>query len=92
MFSPVIILFEIPDRIHIEDDNRQIVLLAKRSRREIHYFQSPVIYFVIRDFIELRRGRVFLGIGRVDAVDPCTFKHNIGPDLDSPQGRKRYRL
>ena len=77
--------------IHIEDIDRQAILLAHRGSGEVHHLESSAVNLVIGDVVKLAGAGVLLRIGGVDAVDACTLKHHVGLDLDAAQGRTGVR-
>ena len=38
-------------------------------------------------FIVLDSGRIFLWVSGIDSIDTCSFQHDIGLDLKSPESR-----
>lgn len=80
-------LLEVADDVHVEDVDGEVVLLAHRRGGEVHDFQSAGVDLVVGDVGELRGGRIFLGVGGVDAVDAGAFEHDVGFNLDAAQRR-----
>ena len=77
--------------IHVKDIDRHLVLLAHYGSGLVHHFQSAADHFVVSNSIELRGGRIFLGVSGVDTVHARTFEHNICFDLQRTQRRARIR-
>ena len=80
-------LLEVADDVHVEDVDGEVVLLAHRCGGEVHDFQSAGVDLVVGDVGELCGGRIFLGVGGVDAVDAGAFEHDVGLNLDAAQRR-----
>jgi len=65
---------QISHGVHIEYYNRQIVFFAHARGCEVHYFQAALQHFIIGDVIEFCSSRVFLRIGRINAIHPCAYQ------------------
>src|SRR6266481_4485532 len=77
--------FDVAGYVEIEDHNGQIVFLAERDGRGIHYAQAALQHVEIGDgFDHGSRGHEF-GIGIVDAVDLGGFHNDVGLDLHGAQ-------
>ena len=81
-------LAQIARSIHIEDHDRQIVLLTHREGGQIHHLQFAIVHLVEGDLAKLGGSGIFFGIGRVDTIYPCPLQQHFCFDLYAAQ---RYR-
>ena len=77
--------------VHIEYDDREVVLFTHRGSGQVHYLQAPGIDLIIRNIGELGSRKIFLRISGVNTVHTGTFQHDIRLDLDASQGRSGIR-
>ena len=59
--------------IHIEYDDREVVLFTHRGSGQVHYLQAPGIDLIIRNIGELGSRRIFLRISGVNTVTRVPF-------------------
>ena len=79
-------LDEVAWSIHVEDDDRQVVLTAHRGGRQVHDLEPSIIDLIISDPVELSSRGVLLWVGGIDPVDTCPLEHHIGFEFDPTQG------
>ena len=75
--------FQVTYRIHVKNDNRQIIFFAHASSGQVHYFQTTFQNFIIGDVAEFGCSAVFLGVGSLNAIYTGTFQHNVRFDFYS---------
>lgn len=56
-------LLQVSIGIHVEDDDREVVLLAHRGSRQIHDLEATRIDFIVGDIRKFSSRRVFFRIG-----------------------------
>ena len=78
-------LLQVAHGIHVEDDDGQVVFLAHAGGGEVHHLQPACQHFVVRDIVKLLGGRVFFGVGGIDAVYARAFQHHVGFYFDASQ-------
>ena len=62
-------LGEVAGGVHVEDNDRHTVFLGQRRGGQIHHLKAAGKHLVVGYGVELRRRRIFLGVGGIDAVD-----------------------
>src|SRR3954452_4508848 len=74
---------DVPLLLHPEHDHGQLVLAAEGERRLVHDPQVAGDRLVVGEGVELRRGRVEVGVGAVDPVDPALGdEYDVAPGLE----------
>src|SRR3954447_18218963 len=69
--------------LHAEDDQGQLVLHAQGERRGVRDAEVGLQRLLERERVVLRRRRVDLGVGAVDAVDALLgHQHDLAPGLE----------
>src|SRR5262245_59442306 len=81
--------FDVARLGHIEDEDRQIVVLTERDRGSVHHRKLFLQDSHVAKLVYLDRVRVFSGVGGVDAADPGRFHDDVGLDLQSAHRRRR---
>ena len=77
---------EIANGVHVENVDRQVVVLCHGYGAEVHHSQSSTKHFVIAYLVELSCRGVFLRIGCIYAVNTRTFQHYVGFDFYASEG------
>ena len=80
---------QVADDVHIEDVNRQVVVLTHADGREVHHLEVAGEHLGIGDVGELRGGRVFFGVGGVNTIHSRALEHHVGLDFNAAQRRAR---
>src|SRR5690606_27039545 len=68
--------------VHIENDDRELIFLAKRKRRHIHNIQTLIINLLECDLVITHSVRIFLRIRSINTVYTGSFQHYIRLNLD----------
>src|SRR5690606_31097786 len=63
----------------------QLLVAAQGKRSGVHHFQSANDGLVETDARVARGVRVFVGVGRIDAVDLGRLEHDLGTDFGTAQ-------
>src|SRR5215475_158692 len=72
---------------HAEDHHRHIVVAAQRNGCRVHHAKILTQDVVISDLVEAFGVRIFLWIGRVDAIDGGGLQEDVGLDLHGAKSR-----
>ena len=84
-------LLQITHHIHVENIDRQIVVLTHTDGGQVHYLQTTCQHLLIGDLIKLRRRGILLRVGCIDTIHTRALQHHVGLDLDAAQTRARIR-
>src|SRR6266542_3625880 len=81
--------FDVARLGHIEDEDRQIVVLTERDRGGVHHRKLFLQDSHVAKLVYLDRVRVFSGVGGVDAADAGRFHDDVGLDLQGAHRSSR---
>ena len=74
---------QVTHNIHVEDIDRQIIVLTHTDSGEVHHLQPASQHLFISNVRELCSCGVFLGVSGIDTIHTCSLQHHVGLNLDA---------
>ncbi len=77
--------------VHVKDKDGDVVLAAHGKGSEVHDLKSLIISLFKGNVSIFHGRRVFFRVGRIHAINPCTFQDHFRIDLHTTQGGSGIR-